>query len=235
MQGIYKITNLINNKCYIGKTNNSERRQKDHQRLAMTEGHKEYDKALYQAMRKYGIENFTFEMIEELEDYSISGEREKYQISFYDSYNKGYNESKGGDGGSEKGHCQGATNGRALLTEEDVIKIRTLYKNGISRAECYSLFKDKITEGGFGKIQLGRTWSHIMPEVYTEENKKRNESLGKANPAKKRRLFNEEQVKEIRRRRDNLESNSIVYLDYADIASKSSFDGVQYNRTYKEI
>lgn len=235
MQGIYKITNLINNKIYIGKTNNSERRWRDHQRLAMTEGHKEYNKVLYQAIRKYGIENFSFEMIEELEDYSVSEEREKYWISFYNSYNNGYNESKGGDGGSEKGHCQGTSNGRALLTEEDVIKIRTLYKNGISRAECYSLFKDKITESGFGRIWLGQTWSHIMPEVYTKENKKRNESLGKASPAKKRRLFNEEQVKEIRRRRDNLESNSIVYLDYANIASKSSFDGIWYNRTYKEI
>lgn len=157
MQGIYKITNLINNKIYIGKTNNSERRWRDHQRLAMTEGHKEYNKVLYQAIRKYGIENFSFEMIEELKDYSISGEREKYWISFYNSYNNGYNESKGGDGGSKKGHCQGASNGRALLTEEDVIKIRTLYKNGISRAECYSLFKDKITEGGFGRVWLGKT------------------------------------------------------------------------------
>ena len=35
MQGIYKITNLINNKIYIGKTNDSNRRWKDHQRLAL--------------------------------------------------------------------------------------------------------------------------------------------------------------------------------------------------------
>ena len=235
MQGIYKITNLINNKCYIGKTNNSERRWKDHQRLAFTEGHKEYNKTLYKAMRKYGINNFVFEIIEELKDYSISGEREKYWISLYDSYHNGYNENEGGDGGSEKGHCQGTSNGRALLSEEDVIKIRTLYKNGISRSECYSLFKDKITESGFGKIWLGRTWSHIMPEVYTEENKKRNESLGKAQAARNRRLFNEEQVKEIRKRRDNSESNSVVFLDYINIASKSCFDDIWYNRTYKEI
>lgn len=74
-----------------------------------------------------------------------------------------------------------------------------------------------------------------MPEVYTEENKKRNEFLGKSKPAKSKRMFNVEQVKEIRRRRDNSESNSAVYLDYANIASKSSFDGIWYNRTYKEI
>ncbi len=77
-QGIYKITNLINNKCYIGKTNNFKRRKSDHFRLATVEGHKEYNKTLYRAIRKYGQSNFSFEIIEELKDYSIAAEREKY-------------------------------------------------------------------------------------------------------------------------------------------------------------
>lgn len=235
MQGIYKITNIINNHCYIGKTNNSDRRWIDHQRLAFTEGHKEYEKTLYRAMRKYGIENFTFEIIEILEDYSLSGEREKYWISYYDSYNNGYNENPGGDGGSIKGHCQGSQNGRALLTEEDVIKIRTLYNNGIGRGQCYESFKDKISEGGFIQIWKGKTWSHIMPEVYTDENKKRNAFLGLGSGAKKRRKFSDEQVREIRRRRNNGESNLLVFRDYEEIGSKSSFDDIWYNRTYKNV
>lgn len=235
MQGIYKITNLITNKCYIGKTNNSERRWKDHQRLAFTEGHKEYNKTLYRSMRKYGIENFTFEIIEELEDYSISGEREKYWVAFYNSYHNGYNESEGGDGGSMPGHCQGSTNGRARLTEEDVIKIRTLYSQGISKGECYKLFQDKITESGFARVWTGQTWSHIMPEVFTEENKQRNASLGKSNAAKSRRRFSKEQVLEIRKRKAQNESNGIVFLDYINVGSKSSFDDIWYDRTYKEI
>jgi len=77
-QGIYKITNLINYKCYVGKTNNFERRKKDHFRLAKTKGHKEYNKSLYQAIRKYGEENFSFDILESLEDYSKADEREKY-------------------------------------------------------------------------------------------------------------------------------------------------------------
>ena len=235
MQGIYKITNLITKKIYIGKTNDSDRRWKNHQRLAFTSGHKEYNKILYQSMRKYGIENFSFEIIEELEDYSISGEREQYWIKYYDSYNNGYNETLGGDGGSEKGHCLGSLNGRAKLTEKDVIKIRELYKKGISKKECYSLFKDKITENGFAKVWAGRTWSHIMPEVFTEENKKRNEHLGKANAAKNNRLFTKEQVIEIRKRKNNNEQNSKVFLDFVNIGSKSSFDDIWYGRTYKEI
>ena len=78
MQGIYKITNIINNKSYIGKSNNIEKRFKEHQHLAFTTGHKEYEKTLYKAFRKYGLDNFNFEILEELEDYSLSGEREKY-------------------------------------------------------------------------------------------------------------------------------------------------------------
>lgn len=148
---IYKITNKINQKIYIGKTKNIDRRWKDHIRLAFTKNQKEYNKPLYMAFRKYGINNFLFEIIEEVNN-DKGEEREQYWIKYYDSYNKGYNASIGGDGGSSKGHCLGAANGRSLLTEEDVIKIRTLYQKGISKQECYILFKEKITEAGFSKI-----------------------------------------------------------------------------------
>ena len=51
--------------------------------------------ALYKAFRKYGVENFTFEEIEEVEN-DLLDEREKYWISFYDSYYNGYNSTIGG-------------------------------------------------------------------------------------------------------------------------------------------
>lgn len=234
MQGIYKIANKQNNKCYIGKSNNIDRRFRDHKRIAFQEDDKEYNKALYQAFRKYGLDNFTFEVIEELKDYSLSGEREIYWINYYNSYNNGYNETKGGDGGSKKGHCAGQNNGRAKLTIEDVIRIRTLYKEGISRKDCYELFKDKISEGGFGQVWLGRTWTFVMPEVYTEENKKRNACLGKSKKAISSRKFTLEQVHEIRKRRDNGELPSHVYKDYQNICSKPCFLDLWYDKTYRE-
>lgn len=233
MKGIYKITNIQNNKCYIGKTNDSNRRWADHQRLAFTKNHKEYEKALYKAMRKYGLANFTFEIIEEIEDYDIkAGEREQYWISYYDSYNLGYNETLGGDGGSSPGHCLGESNGRAKLTEEDVIQIRTLYAKGASKQECYILYQNKITSSGFAKVWNGYTWKHIMPEVYTEENKKRNAAIGKGISGKRQRKFSKEQVIDIRTRRDLGESGASVYKDYVNIGSKSSFDDIWYNRKY---
>lgn len=235
MQGIYKITNLVNNKVYIGKTNNSERRWADHQRLAFTLNHKEYEKALYKAMRKYGLDNFIFEIIEELKDYSISEEREQYWINYYNSYNNGYNETLGGDGGSPKGHCLGELNGKAKLNKEDVILIRTKYAEGISKNECYELVKNKITKNGFAKVWLGQTWKDIMPEVFTEENKKRNTSLGRSAGAKTKRLLSNEDVLNIRNLKKKGESLKNIYLLYQDKVSKSCIDDIYYNRTYKEV
>ena len=51
--------------------------------------------ALYKAFNKYGLENFTFEEIEEVENSELDI-REKYWINYYDSYNNGYNSTLGG-------------------------------------------------------------------------------------------------------------------------------------------
>jgi len=91
---IYKITNKLNQKVYIGQTNNLERRKSEHFRCL------EKNKILYEAIKKYGKENFTFECIEDLcSDYN---EKEKYWINYYRSYIgfddcKGYNETLGGE------------------------------------------------------------------------------------------------------------------------------------------
>lgn len=89
--GIYKITNKINNKSYIGQSVFIEERWKEHKENA-------WDKIspLYEDMRKYGIKNFSFNIIEEC-DTDLLNEKEKYWISFYNSYLNGYNKTKGGD------------------------------------------------------------------------------------------------------------------------------------------
>lgn len=94
MAFIYKIINNINNKIYIGKTENSiEKRFKEHCKDAFRKRNEK--RPLYAAIRKYGVENFTIELIEET---NIPDERETYWIKFYDSYSKGYNATTGGDG-----------------------------------------------------------------------------------------------------------------------------------------
>lgn len=97
MVGIYKIKNLINNKIYIGQSHNIEERIKRHKKRKDYEEYK--DIHLYRAMRKYGIENFSFEIIEECSIDRLD-EREIYWIKYYNSFNEGYNETLGGGGGT---------------------------------------------------------------------------------------------------------------------------------------
>lgn len=96
MPYIYKITNKINNKIYIGKTLTTvEKRWKthlnDYQRETINH------RPLYKAMQKYGIENFFVETVEECNANELN-EREKYWIEFYQSFKYGYNATLGGDG-----------------------------------------------------------------------------------------------------------------------------------------
>ena len=88
MIGIYKITNTLNNMCYIGQSKNISKRWNNHKSVYDNENSHGYNYYLYRAMRKYGIENFTFEIIEECDIDSLN-EREIYWINYYDSYNNG--------------------------------------------------------------------------------------------------------------------------------------------------
>ena len=94
MAYIYKIVNDINDKLYIGKTQLTvEERFREHCRDAFKIN--EEKRPLYAAMRKYGIEHFHIEQIEETDN---PNEREQYWIEFYGSFKYGYNATLGGDG-----------------------------------------------------------------------------------------------------------------------------------------
>ena len=94
MGHIYKITNKLNNKVYIGQTIKScQKRWTQHK----NNSNKPYFSqiVLYKAFNKYGIDNFEFEEIEEVPNEMLD-EREKYWIEQYDSYFEGYNSTLGG-------------------------------------------------------------------------------------------------------------------------------------------
>ena len=93
---IYCITNKINQKKYIGKTLNTvECRWKEH--LKDYKRRKYEKRALYDAMNKYGVENFECETIGEFPD-NILEEMEQKFIGEYNTYHYGYNLTIGGDG-----------------------------------------------------------------------------------------------------------------------------------------
>ena len=95
---IYKITNKIDGKCYIGQTiKNAEERWREHQAHAFGTHPNDVNKTLYKAIRKYGLENFTFEVLQDnIETYEQLDKAEIYWIDFYNSFIKGYNETFGG-------------------------------------------------------------------------------------------------------------------------------------------
>lgn len=96
MQGfIYKITNEINDKVYVGQTRKSlEQRFKKHISDCI---HLNESRPLYNAMRKYGIDKFHIELIEECPEEELN-DKERYWIEKYNSYHCGYNATLGGDG-----------------------------------------------------------------------------------------------------------------------------------------
>lgn len=102
MTKIYKITNLINGKSYVGKTSFSiEKRFQEHCQDALRNDREH--RPLYSAFNKYGVQNFNIELIEECED-DVSSLREQYWIGFYQTYSNGYNATLGGEGKIKYNH-----------------------------------------------------------------------------------------------------------------------------------
>lgn len=95
MPYIYKITNSVNGKCYIGKTSRTLNRRFAEHKANMKNG---ADRPLYRAMRKYGVENFLIESLDFVSTDTEAIQREKYYIEKFNTLADGYNATSGGDG-----------------------------------------------------------------------------------------------------------------------------------------
>lgn len=94
MIGIYKITNLTNNKSYIGQSINISARFRKHRNAPFNPSDHSYNYPLYKAIRKYGIENFKFEVLEECLVEELT-DKENYWINKFNTTNSdyGYNQT----------------------------------------------------------------------------------------------------------------------------------------------
>lgn len=86
--GIYKITNLINGKCYVGQARDGSSRWQTHIKCAVGAEKAPMNK-LYPAMQKHGLENFTFEWLEDCPAEKLN-EQEQYWQDFYQAKIYGY-------------------------------------------------------------------------------------------------------------------------------------------------
>ena len=96
---IYKITNKLNNKVYIGQTIQKPI-ERFYQHCAKKCDKYILNMVIHKAIFKYGKDNFTFEVIEEVPKQQLN-EREEYWIKYYNSYTDGYNSTKGGQKGNK--------------------------------------------------------------------------------------------------------------------------------------
>lgn len=119
MQGfIYKITNKVNDKVYVGQTRYTvESRWRQHLKNYNIEHRQQ---PLYMAFAKHGVENFSISPIEQV-DISKLDEREIYWIAYYDSFKHGYNATIGGKGGAVN-----------YWTDDKYDEIRTMYLSGFT-------------------------------------------------------------------------------------------------------
>lgn len=227
MIGIYKITNILNGHSYIGLSCRIEHRWQEHKLPYNWE--RESTKPLYLAFQKYGLENFTFEVLEECEPEELS-EKEKYYIQKFDTYKHGYNQTAGGEDN------QGESHPKHKLTETDIQDIRTRYNNLERKNEVYELYKTRIGESGFSKIWKGETWKNIMMEVYTPDNKRFHaHNTGNKGSKNGRSRLTEQEVYKIRLRRKQGEKLLDVYQDYKDKLTYGSFTNVWTYQNWKNI
>ena len=207
---IYKITNKINGKVYIGQTIHPDRRWMEHKQKAR-HGQDKY--LVHLAMNKYGEQNFTFEIIEWTEDYN---NEEKRLIKEYNSITpNGYNISEGGD------NCilYGEDNPRNI-TPNDVVPliIQDLKENKLSDREIAK--KYNLTDKIIADINHGYTHKQEN-EQYPIRIKKGLQKLTL------------EQVDEIK---NLLETSLISYQELANIynVSKGTIANINNGLTFKE-
>lgn len=222
---IYLIENKLNNKKYIGQAVDYDRRIKEHKNRYKNNDLKSQRSYLYRAMRKYGIENFCFSVVQECSVEELNT-LEKFYIKKYKSFENGYNMTEGGQNDQPN----------RKLEEEDVFFLRELYasKTKMSLTEIWEeYFKDKITFNYFRNLWKGQTWKHIMPEVFTENNKKyyRSKKRGIIN---KRAAFLDEEVIALRTRYVN-ETVPSIYKGHEDKISLRGMEALLRGQTYSHL
>lgn len=291
---VYQITNKVNNKKYIGITNNPKKRWENHK------CNSDPTMVIAKAIQKYGKNNFEFTIL--LSGLSIEEASNKEVELIYKLNTRvpnGYNVAEGGQYNINHKIHNGADNGRALLTEEEaqyikdhrnlpmyvlyeefadkisyetfkkcykhqtyknltpsveeypnniqysaqfangkleydeIVDIRTRYNNGEHWKNVYQDYSDKYAETSFWRLYTGLTYKLVMPEVFTEENKKKHskKSVGIKNPHS---ILTEEQVLDIRKKHNEGISNSELYKLYPQI-SRTSIRDIINKKTWKHL
>lgn len=154
---VYKITNLINNKLYIGITNNVKRRWENEKLYPKDPKHRQ---VIQEAIHKYGVENFKFEVLHRnLSIEEAVNLEEKYINEYNTLVPNGYNVDPGGHYFPVYKPQYGANNGNAHLTEEEAQYILDNRNKPICL--LYEEFSDKLNYEAFRKVYHHITYKNL--------------------------------------------------------------------------
>lgn len=173
---IYKATNMIDGKVYIGLTTKTLELRKS-QHLLATKYEESKSKYFYSAINKHKQENFSWEIIDKSDNIDELNKKEVYWIKYYNSYGEGgYNLTRGG--GARMGSLfseesrlnipKGSEHHKAKIDEATAIKIKDLIlENTLTNVEIGELFG--VSKNLVSSIKCGYTWKHIISDVEREE------------------------------------------------------------------
>lgn len=238
--GIYLVKNLINGHSYIGQSINIRKRFISHHLVDYKNPNNNcYNTKFYQALRKYGLDNFSVQILE-LCPQSELDQKEIYYIGRYDTYNQGYNSTIGGQEWStliyseetkqkrkqtlsETQALMAENHPRAKMSNEEVLSVRQRYIDGESIDFIYTDYKERYNNiGTFRQIILGKTYKTVGLIPTKEEIRYSNAKLSA------------DQIREIRNK------YSIGKYSYAALGreygvSGSSIRNIVIRKTYQHI
>ena len=172
---IYKITNTVNGKVYIGQTIQSNAKARWYAHCAyVRKGKKSH---LYDSMRKYGVENFTWEVIEQGNTVEQLNELEAKWVDYYRSITEVYNNR---EAGNNKLHSTKSIQ-RMREAQKAAHARRRELNNGIEKHTVSHCHKGqtglwKRTDGG---VMLGKKMSEKSRKKISEARLKNNGARGK--------------------------------------------------------
>lgn len=226
---IYKLTNKLNQKVYIGQTRRTlDARLSEHVKDANA-GRGYY---ISNAIRKYGIENFNIEILAETKDKDVLNHLEEYYIRKYDSVSCGYNLSYGGNSNVMDCTISRNKHDEVMRSPEVRAKISATMKKRISENNQTSEYAERMHKGFRAYLKTDKFKQdcanrHLTPEHFKALNDAKN---------KKVRCYNElgEIVKSFNRVKDGaiwwLE-NGYSVKDYGQLIDKIK----QSDREHKYI
>lgn len=224
MIGIYKIKNKINGKIYIGQSSNIEKRWDEHKRAVHYQSQHTYEYPLYRAIRKYGIENFDFCVIEicSIENLTI---REQYWIDFYNSkVPNGYNQE---DAVAAK---RGEKCNFAVLTDVQAKEIiRLLQNTNIPMSEIAEIYN--VSGSCIEDINKGRRRVQNNIDYPVRKNTRSIAHRGEHNNFTS---LNDELVMEIRRKYV-FKTIAELSKEYEELIGTSGIKKICYGSTWKHL